>query len=125
MEANTVIEPSGEAVPAWRRYYAEHKAEVLAKQKEQRRWITYYERHRAEAKEKVRARYYLKQGREVPPVKEHKPKTPKPTEPEVERMAELLAELRELVPYVMKPICERGLKKAEGNLTDKSGLKSE
>ncbi len=105
------MEPSGAVEPAWKRYYAEHKEEVLAKQKERRRWLTYYERHRDEAKEKVRARYYLKQGREVPPAKERKPRTPKPTEKEVERMAELLAELRELVPYAMKPICERAMKK--------------
>lgn len=103
MEVNGI---SGET-PAWKRYYAEHKEEVLAKQREQRRWLTYYERHRDDVKEKARARYYQKQGREVPPVKEHKPKTPKPTPKEVERISELLAELRELVPYAMKPVREK------------------
>jgi hypothetical protein len=91
----------------WKRYYEAHREQVLAIQKEKKRWLTYYERHQDEVRERNRLRYYAKQGRDAPPRKERKKKdSDAPTDDKIDRLAELLAEMRVLVPSVMKPVKE-------------------
>lgn len=85
-------------------YYEANKATILAAEKESKRWLSYYERNREAVKERNRAAYYLKKGREVPPLRP-KPAIVTPPAPppvEIKRLEELVAELRTLVPEVMK-----------------------
>lgn len=85
-------------------YYEANKATILATEKETKRWLSYYERNREAVKERNRAAYYLKKGREVPPLRT-KPAVvtaPAPPPVEIKRLEELVAELRTLVPEVMK-----------------------
>lgn len=91
----------------WKRYYEAHKEQVLAIQKEKKRWLTYYERHQDEVRERNRMRYYAKAGRDAPPRKERKKKGgDAPTDDKIDRLAALLAEMRELIPGVLKPVKE-------------------
>lgn len=86
-------------------YYEAHKAELLAAEKDKKRWLSYYERNREIVKERNRQQYYLKQGREVPPLRPKPATAPAPPPPEstdLKRLEELVAELRSLVPEVMK-----------------------
>lgn len=83
-------------------YYEAHKSEILAKEKDSKRWLSYYERNKDAVKERARKRYYESKGVPVPEVK------PKiihsiPDRENVKRLEELVAELRELVPQVVKP----------------------
>jgi len=84
-------------------YYEANKTTILAAEKETKRWLSYYERNRETVKERNRAAYYLRNGREVPPLRA-KPAAAAPAPPPVElkRLEELVAELRTLVPEVMK-----------------------
>jgi len=89
-------------------YYEAHKTEILAEEKDKKRWLSYYERNKEAVKEKNRAAYYKRMGREVPPVraKPARVATPPVTPPEkpleVKRLEELVTELRSLLPEVMK-----------------------
>ena len=86
-------------------YYEAHKSELLAAEKDKKRWLSYYERNREIVKERTRQHYYLKQGREVPPLRAKPtilPAEPAPEPLELKRLEELVAELRTLVPEVMK-----------------------
>jgi hypothetical protein len=87
-------------------YYDNHKEEILAKEKDKKRWLSYYERNKDAVKERNRAAYYKRLGREVPPpkTKPAPPVTPAPpVKPlEVKRLEELVTELRSLLPEVMK-----------------------
>lgn len=108
--ATPTVQPAAEVEKKeepWKRYYEAHRDQVLAIQKEKKRWLTYYERHQDDVRERNRQRYYAKAGREAPPRKERKKKTEEtPNEPEIDRLAELLAEMRTLIPSVMKPLKE-------------------
>jgi hypothetical protein len=45
-----------------RTYYYNHKDEILAKEREKKRWLTYYESHKDEIKERREARKQRRQG---------------------------------------------------------------
>lgn len=100
MENNTLT-PS-------KKYYEKNKDKILAKEKESKRWIEYYKRNKEAIKERNIQRYYAKQGRERP---EPRPTPPPVDNSKVERLEALVAELRELVPHVVKP--RRSKKAAE------------
>jgi hypothetical protein len=102
METNTV------ELTASQKYYQKNKDNILAKEKENKRWLGYYERNKEAIRERNLQRYYLKQGREKPPAKVA---APPPDNSKIERLEKLVAELRELVPTVMKP--KRSKKAAE------------
>ena len=84
-------------------YYEANKTNILAAEKETKRWLSYYERNREVVKERNRRAYYTKLGREMPPLRA-KPATrvPVPVPLEIKRLEELVAELRVLIPEVMK-----------------------
>jgi hypothetical protein len=108
-------------------FYAKHRERLLAEKKEKKEWLKHYAKHREEVKEKARLRYYKNKGIEAPPRKdktevpnvaeviEHVEPMEDSSEPVVavvsrsgiddkaKRLAELIAELRELVPEVVKP----------------------
>jgi hypothetical protein len=83
-----------------KRYYEKNKETILAREKEQKRWVDYYSRNKEAIRERNLQRYYDKAGRPRPP-----PKTPvpPPDNSKIEKLEALVAELRELVPHVMKP----------------------
>jgi len=83
-----------------KRYYVKNKDKILAKEKETKRWIEYYQKNKEAIRERNIARYYAKQGRERPAPKQ--PPAP-PDNTKIEKLEALVAELRELVPQVMKP----------------------
>jgi hypothetical protein len=83
-----------------KRYYEKNKDKILAKEKETKRWVEYYQRNKDAIRERNLVRYYAKSGRERPPPKQ--PPTP-PDNSKLEKLEALVAELRELVPQVMKP----------------------
>jgi hypothetical protein len=83
-----------------KKYYEKNKDKILAKEKETKRWLSYYERNKELVRERNLARYYTKQGRERPPPKQP---PPPPDNSKIEKLEALVAELRELVPQVMKP----------------------
>jgi thymidylate synthase len=95
---NTVVEPV--VVSATKKYYAKNRDAILAKEKENKRWLSYYERNKEAIRERNLIRYYAKQGRERP---EPRPVIPPPDNSKIEKLEKLVAELRELVPTVMKP----------------------
>lgn len=100
-------------------YYEAHKEELLAAEKDKKRWLSYYERNREAVKERNRQQYYLKQGRPVPPLRP-KPATapaPPPESVELKRLEELVAELRQLVPEVMKKKARPRVAKPSGETT--------
>ena len=101
-------------------YYAKHKDRLQKEKKDKKEWLKYYEEHRETVKQKARARYYKKKGMEVPPPKEKQvvanvveviehiepveaPVAGSGIDEKSKRLAELIAELRELVPEVVKP----------------------
>jgi thymidylate synthase len=96
---NPVVEPVVEVMTASKKYYAKNREAILAKEKEDKRWIGYYERNKEAIRERNLARYYAKQGREKP-----EPRAPvvPPDNSKIEKLEKLVAELRELVPNVMK-----------------------
>lgn len=83
-----------------KRYYEKNKDKILAKEKETKRWVEYYQRNKDAIRERNLVRYYAKSGRERPPPKQ--PPIP-PDNSKLEKLEALVAELRELVPQVMKP----------------------
>lgn len=90
-------------------YYEAHKAEILAEEKDKKRWLSYYDRNKEAVKERNRLRYYARKGVEPPAPKTKLPPAPKPPAPappekplEVKRLEELVAELRSLLPEVVK-----------------------
>lgn len=87
-------------------YYEANKTTILAAEKETKRWLSYYERNREVVKERNRQAYYTKLGREMPPLRAKPatkvPATKAPVPVEIKRLEELVAELRALVPEVMK-----------------------
>ena len=85
---------------ASKKYYAKNKDAILAKEKENKRWLSYYDRNKEAIRERNLTRYYTKQGRERP---EPRPVPPPVDNSKVERLEALVAELRELVPHVVKP----------------------
>jgi len=85
---------------ASKKYYEKNKDTILAKEKENKRWLGYYERNKEAIRERNLARYYTKQGREKP---EPRPAPPPVDNTKIERLEALVAELRELVPHVVKP----------------------
>lgn len=91
-------------VASGKAYYEANKETILATERETKRWLSYYERNRDAVKERNRAAYYLRAGRVVPPLRA-KPATAVPVplrSVEIKRIEELVAELRLLVPEVMK-----------------------
>jgi hypothetical protein len=87
-------------------YYEKNKETLLAAEKEKKRWVDYYERNKEVVKERNRIAYYKRKGVEAPPRKEREPKpvvAPAPLKsPELARVEQLVAELRTLIPGVMK-----------------------
>ena len=88
-------------------YYEKNKETLLAAEKEKKRWVDYYERNKDVVKERNRIAYYKRKGLEAPPRKEKEPKPPAAPPaplktPELARVEELVAELRTLIPGVMK-----------------------
>lgn len=83
-----------------KRYYQKNKDKILAKEKETKRWVEYYQRNKDAIRERNINRYYAKQGRERPAPKQP---PPPPDNSKIEKLEALVAELRELVPQVMKP----------------------
>jgi hypothetical protein len=117
---NTVVEPVEPVAPvapveptASKKYYAKNRDAILAKEKENKRWIDYYQRNKEAIRERNLIRYYVKQGRERP---EPRPVVPPPDNSKIEKLEKLVAELRELVPTVMKP--KRGKKAVDESLKD-------
>lgn len=99
-----------------RAYYQAHKTEILAAEKEKKRWKDYYASNKEKIAERNRVRYYAKKG--VPVPDKDAPKVAKPGRPRapdnalVERFESLVAELRSLAPHVVKPKKVRRAKKA-------------
>jgi len=91
---------------ASQRYYKKNKNTILAKEKETKRWVDYYQRNKDAIKERNINRYYEKQGRERPPPKQP---PPPPDNTAIEKLEALVAQLRELVPQVMKTKKEKKL----------------
>ena len=83
-----------------KRYYEKNKSKILAKEKETKRWIDYYQRNKDSIRERNIERYYASKGRERPPPKQP---PPPPDNSKIEKLEAIVAELRELVPQVMKP----------------------
>lgn len=99
-------ETSGRYEKFGKAYYEKNKTVLLAAEKEKKRWVDYYERNKEAVKERNRAAYYKRKGMEVPPRKEKaaKPPVSQPPlkSPELVRVEELVAELRTLIPGVIK-----------------------
>jgi hypothetical protein len=85
--------------PANKAYYVAHKEEILAKERENKRWISYYERNKEAIKQKNLARYHAKRAATNPPAP---PPDPSIEEARVKRLAEIVAELHELLPATIK-----------------------
>jgi len=98
-------------------YYQAHRDEILAKEKENKRWVDYYAKNREMIAERNRRRYYEKKGLPVPEKgKREKKEKVKPVVPDpvvVSRFEELVEELRVLAPQVVKPKKAPKKKKAE------------
>jgi hypothetical protein len=90
-----------------RAYYLAHKTEILAAEKEKKRWKDYYVTNKEKIAERNRVRYYAKKGIPVPDKDAPKEvKAGRPRAPDnalVERFETLVAELRSLAPHVVKP----------------------
>ena len=83
-----------------KRYYNKNRDVILEKEKHAKRWIEYYQKNKDAIRERNLIRYYTKQGRERPAPKQP---PPPPDNSKIEKLELLVAELRELVPHVMKP----------------------
>jgi hypothetical protein len=94
----TPTTPATPVTPS-KKYYEKHRNTILAKEKENKRWLSYYERNKEAIKERNITRYYSKQGRERP---EPRPVPPPVDNSKVERLEALVKELRELVPHVVR-----------------------
>jgi hypothetical protein len=82
-------------------YYLKNKDKILAKEKETKRWIEYYQRNKDAIRERNIERYYARLGRERPAPRQ--PPPPPPDNTKIEKLEAIVAELRQLVPQVMKP----------------------
>jgi hypothetical protein len=82
-------------------YYLKNKDRILAREKETKRWLDYYERNKEAIRERNIERYYKRQGRERPAPRQ--PPPPPPDNSKIEKLEAIVAELRQLVPQVMKP----------------------
>jgi len=82
-----------------KRYYEKNKEAILAREKQSKRWVDYYARNKETIRERNLQRYYDKAGRPRP---EPKTPVPPPDNSKIEKLEALVAELRELVPHVMK-----------------------
>jgi hypothetical protein len=80
-------------------YYSTHKEAILAKERETKRWLSYYERNKEAIKQKNLARYHAKRAATNPPAP---PPDPAIEEARVKRLAEIVAELHELLPATIK-----------------------
>ena len=95
-----------------KRYYEKNKDTILAREKETKRWVDYYSRNKEAIKERNLQRYYDKAGRPRPAERKKKgPRAPSPDHAKIEKLEALVAELRELVPEVMKPKRKREIAK--------------
>lgn len=87
-------------------YYQAHREEILAAEKDKKRWLTYYENNKEAIAERNRRKYYEKKGLPVPekgaPREKKGGRPPAPTTQLVERFEKLVAEMRELAPQVMR-----------------------
>lgn len=93
------MEPST-YTPSAKKYYENHKDEILAKEKEQKRWVSYYERNKDAIKKKNLERYHSKRASKNPPTP---PPDPAVEEARVKRLNEIIAELHQLLPSTIKP----------------------
>jgi hypothetical protein len=80
-------------VGACKKYYDSNKDEILAKEKENKRWKAYYERNRDAVKKRNLEAYHRKKAAE---------KAAKAPEIQVasERLEKLIAEMKELMPII-------------------------
>ena len=85
--------------PANKTYYSKHKEAIIAKERETKRWLSYYERNKEAVKQKNLARYHAKRAATNPPAP---PPDPAIEEARVKRLAEIVAELHELLPATIK-----------------------
>jgi hypothetical protein len=87
-------------------YYQAHRAEILAAEKDKKRWLEYYEKNKEAIAERNRQRYYEKKGLPVPEkgaARERKGgRPPAPNKEFIERFEKLVSEMRELAPQVMR-----------------------
>jgi hypothetical protein len=89
-----------------RAYYQAHRADILAAEKDKKRWKDYYSSNKSAIAERNRMRYYEKKGLPVPEKGASKGRAGRPPAPDtalVERFESLVAELRTLAPHVVKP----------------------
>jgi len=84
-------------------YYETHKDEILAKEKENKRWLQYYEKNKETVKEKARQRYYTSRGLPVPQRKKQRETVPHIDDDAKRRVDEIIEELRTLIPQALKP----------------------
>lgn len=99
-------------------YYQAHRDQILAAEKEKKRWVDYYERNKEAIAERNRRRYYEKRGLPIPEKgTARSPSRPGPPPPPdkalIERFEVLVAELRSLAPHVVKPKKAKKAKKAK------------
>jgi hypothetical protein len=107
---------SSDYVKYGRAYYQSHRSDILAAEKEKKRWVDYYQKNKEAIAERNRQRYYTRKGMAVPEkgtARGSKPgRPPAPDNALVERFEALVAELRELAPQVVKPKKVKRAKKA-------------
>ena len=105
-------------------YYQAHREEILAAEKDKKRWLTYYENNKEVIAERNRRKYYEKKGLPVPEkgtAREKKGgRPPAPTNQLVERFEKLVAEMRELAPQVMRR--KKGSKKVKAPESSETAL---
>ena len=103
-------------------YYEANKESILAKEKENKRWVDYYAKNRETIAEKNRCRYYEKKGLPVPEKgkKERKErvKPPVPDTAMITRFEQLVEELRVLAPQVVKAKPKAKKSKAKAKAPD-------
>lgn len=96
-------------------YYQNHREEILAAEKDKKRWLEYYQKNKEAIAERNRRRYYEKKGLPVPakdaPRIPRSGRPPNPNEEIVKRFEQLVAELRDIAPQVMR---KKKTKKAKG-----------
>ena len=95
-----------------KKYYMDHREEILTSEKEKKRWLDYYARNKEVISERNRARYYEKRGLPVPPkgskaattaaARAERKAKPVVDKELVERFEKLVGELRDLAPHVVK-----------------------
>lgn len=76
-----------------KKYYEDHKQDILAKEKENKRWIAYYERNRETIKKRNLEAYHRKKAAE-------KAAKAPVVQAASARLEVLIAELKELMPII-------------------------